>query len=68
MFNTNRSYRIGSVLNIKNSNKYLRERRRVLRFSVQFQLVFPVEPFLTEEAYEGFLPRKYENMPGMEYS
>ena len=68
MFNTNGSYRIGSVLNVKNLNKYLRERRRVLKFSVQFQLVFPVEPFLTEGAYEGFLPREYENMPGTEYS
>ena len=36
----------------------------MLRFSVEFQLVFPVEPFLTEGACEGFLPRVYENMPG----
>ena len=36
----------------------------MLRFSVELQLVFPVEPFLTEGACEGFLPRVYENMPG----
>ena len=36
----------------------------MLRFSVEFQLVFPVEPFLTEGACEGFLPRMYEDMPG----
>ena len=55
---------VGSVLNIKNSNKYLRERCRVLRFSVKFQLVFRVEPFLTERACEGLFSRVYEDMPG----
>ena len=47
-----------------NSNKYLRERSRVLRFSVEFQFVLPVESFLTEGASEGFLPCVDENMPG----
>ena len=46
------------------SNENLRERRGVLRFSVEFQLVLPVEPFLTEGAAEGFLAGVYENVSG----
>ena len=36
----------------------------MLRFSVEFQLVLPVESFLTEGASEGFLPRVDENVSG----
>ena len=66
MFNTNRTYRVEILLKFRllNSYKYLGERSRVLRFSVEFQLVLPVESFLTEGASEGFLPRVDENVSG----
>ena len=45
------------------SNENLRERRGVLRFSVEFQLVLPVKSFLTEGAGEGFLSSVNEDVP-----